>query len=157
MVQCWSAGLEIQMSPVQTQCGKKKIFHRSNQNNTTTNPSAPELNTCNCQRWKPEAQHCAVVECRTRDPEVHSSKPAVGKKKICQRSNQNNTTINPSAPELNTWYCLRWKTRSHCHGAVVECRTRDPEIPSSNPGVGKNKIPHRSNQNITTTNPLHQS
>ena len=29
---------------------------------------------------------------------------------------------------------------------MVECRTRDPEVPSSNPGVAKKKISHRSNQ-----------
>ena len=46
MVQWYSAGLEIHRSQVQTPCGqKRKISHRSNQNNTTTNPSAPELNT----------------------------------------------------------------------------------------------------------------
>ena len=44
------------------------------------------------------------------------------------------------------------KTRS-CHGTVVECRTRDPEVPGSNPCVAKKKISHRSNQNNTTTNP----
>ena len=45
------------------------------------------------------------------------------------------------------------KTRS-CHGTVVECRTRDPEVPSSNPSVAKKKISHRSSQNNTTTNSL---
>ena len=44
------------------------------------------------------------------------------------------------------------KTRS-CHGTVVECRTRDPEVLGSNPSVVKNKISHRCNQNNTTSNP----
>ena len=44
------------------------------------------------------------------------------------------------------------KTRS-CRGTVVECRTRDPEVLGSEPGVAKRKISHRSNQNNTTTNP----
>ena len=48
------------------------------------------------------SHHGTVVECRTRDPEVLSSNPGVAKKKISHRSNQNNTTTNPSAPELNT-------------------------------------------------------
>ena len=43
-----------------------------------------------------------VVECRTRDPEVLGTNPSVAKKKISHRSNQNNTTRNPSASELNT-------------------------------------------------------
>ena len=47
--------------------------------------------------------HCGtVVEWRTTDPEVPGSNPSVVKKKISHRSNQNNTTTNPSAPELNT-------------------------------------------------------
>ena len=189
---------------------KKKISQRSNQNNTTTNPSAPELNTWNCQRWKSEVASVKVVECRTRYPETLGSNPGVAKKKISHRSNQNNTTTNPSALELNTWNCQRWKSegapwckvldcrtrhpvvsrfkpwcgqkenlsqvqseqyhhQSLCtrvkylklsevkirsfHGTVVECRTRHPEIPGSNPGVAKKKISHRSNQNNTTTNP----
>ena len=31
---------------------------------------------------------------------------------------------------------------------MVECRTRDPEVPGSKPSVAKRKISHRSNQNI---------
>ena len=49
--------------------------------------------------------------------------------KICHRCNENNTTTNPSAPELNTWNCQRWKPEVAMYGAVVECRTRDPEVP----------------------------
>ena len=51
----------------------------------------------------------AVEECRTRDTEVPGSNPGVAEKKISHRSNQNNTTTNPPAPELNTWNCQRWK------------------------------------------------
>ena len=43
------------------------------------------------------------------------------------------------------------KTRN-CHDTVVECGTRDPEVPSSNPVMARKKISHRSNQNTTTTN-----
>ena len=53
-----------------------------------------EVKTKNCRG--------AVVECRTRDPEVLGLNSSVAKKKISHRSNQNNTTTNPSAPELNT-------------------------------------------------------
>ena len=113
-----------------------------------------------------------VVECRTRDTEVPSSNPGVGKKKISHRSNQNNTTTNLSAPEFNTWnvsevqseqyhhqsLCTRLqylklsevKIRTH-HVTVVECRTRDAEVPSSILGVSKMNISHRSNQNNTNT------
>ena len=93
-----------------------------------------------------------VVECRTRHPEAPGSNPGVAKKKISHRSNHNNTTTNPSAPELNYLKLSEVKTRS-CHGAVVECRTGDPEVLGSNPSVVKTKISHGSNQNNTTTNP----
>ena len=85
-----------------------------------------------------------MVECRTRDPEVPGSNPSVDKKKISHRSNQNNTTTIPSAPRVKYLKLSEVKTRSH-HGAVVECRTRDPEILGSNPSVAKKKISHRSN------------
>ena len=37
------------------QCGQRKIFHSSIQNNATTNHTEWELNTWYCQRWKLEA------------------------------------------------------------------------------------------------------
>ena len=49
------------------------------------------------------------------------------------------------------------KTRS-CHGAVVQCRTRDPQVPGSNPHVAKKEKsltgPIRT---IPPPIPLHQS
>ena len=51
---------------------------------------------------KTRSRRGTVVEGRSRDPEVQGSNPGVAKKKISHRSNQNNTTTNPSAPELNT-------------------------------------------------------
>ena len=127
------------------------MFHRSNQNNTAPNPSAPELNTWNWSEVKTSSQCGTGVECRTRNPEVPGSNPDVAKMKISHRSNQNNTTTNPSAPDLLYLKLSEVKTRSH-HGTVVEWRTRDPEVPGSNPDVAKKKISHRSNQNNTTTN-----
>ena len=48
---------------------------------------------------KTRSCHGTVVEYRTRDPEFLGSNPSVAKKKISHRSNQNNTSTNPSAPE----------------------------------------------------------
>ena len=111
-----------------------------------------------------------VVECRTRDPEVPGSNPGVAKKKISHRSNQCTRVKYLKLSEVKTRSCHRTipppiplhqseiseisevKTRRCCI-TVVECRTRDPEVPGSNPGVAKKKISHRSNQNNTTTNP----
>ena len=101
---------------------------------------------------KTRSHHCTVVECRTRDPEILGSNPGVAKKKISHRSNQNNITTNPSDTRVKYLKLSEVKTRS-CHSAVVECRTRDPEVLGSNPGVDKKKISNRSNQNNTTTNP----
>ena len=161
---------------------------------------------------KTRSHHVIGVDCRTRDPEVLSSNPGVAKKKISHRSNQNNTTTNLSAPELNTWNCQRWKTavavvqcysaaleiqRSSvqtlvwpkrksltgpirtipppipytrlkypillevkprsCSGAVVECRIRDTEVPSSNPGVAKRKSLTGPIRTIPPPIPLHQT
>ena len=87
--------------------------------------------------------HCGIVlESRTWDLEVPSSNLSVGKKKIPHRSNQNNTTTNPTAPELNISNYQRWK--QEITGRVVECRTWDPEVPSWNLSVGKKKISHKS-------------
>ena len=108
--------------------GKKKICQRSNQNNTTINPSAPELNTWNCQRWKPEVP--GMVQCWSAGLEIHRSPVQTlvwAKRKSLTAPIRINTTVNLSAPELNIWYFQRWRTRSwHCC-ALVECRTRDPD------------------------------
>ena len=110
MVECRTSDPEVPSS--KPAVGKKKICQRSNQYITTTNSSAPELNLPEIdRREKPEVTAVQWLECRTRDPAVPSSNPSVGKKKICHRSNQNNTTINPSPPELITWYCQRWKPK----------------------------------------------
>ena len=93
-----------------------------------------------------------VVECRMRDPVVLSSNPSVAKRKISHRSNQNNTNHNSLCTRVQYLKLSEVKIRS-CLGAVVECRTRDPEVLGSNPSVAKKKISYRSNQNNTTTNP----
>ena len=90
-----------------------------------------------------------VVEYRTRDPEVPSSKPGVDKKKISQRSNQNNTTSNLSAPELKTWKCEMWKPEDE----MAQWKSEGQEIQWSpvQTLVWPKKISHRSNQKNTTT------
>ena len=97
-----------------------------------------------------------MVECRTRDPEVLGSNPGVAKEKISHRSNQNNTTSNPCAPELNTRNWSEVKTRSH-RGTVVECRTRDPEVLGSNPVWPKRKSLTGPIRTIPPAIPVHQS
>ena len=131
--------------------GKMKISHRSNQNNTTTNPSAPELNTCNYQRWKPEVTvaHCRVQGYRSRGPQF---KPWCGKKENLSQVQSEQYHHQSLCTRLHYVELSQVKIRSH-HVTVVECSTRDPEVPSSNPGVDKKKIFHGSNQNNTTTNP----
>ena len=92
-----------------------------------------------------------MVECRTRDPEVPGSNPGVGKKKISQVQSEQ-CHHQSLCTRVKYLKLSEVKTRS-CHGTVVECRTRDPEVPGSNPGVCKKKISHMSNQNNATTNP----
>ena len=93
-----------------------------------------------------------MVECRTRDPEVPGSNPSVAKKKISHRFQSEQYHHQSLCTRVKYLNLSEVKTRS-CHGTVVECRTRDPEVLGSNPGVAKKKISHGSNQNNTTTNP----
>ena len=94
----------------------------------------------------------AVVQCRTRDPQVPSSNPGVAKKKNLSQVQSEQYHHQSLCTRLKYLKLSEVKTKSHC-GPVVECRTRDPQVPSSNPGVAKKKISHRSNHNNTTTNP----
>ena len=61
-----------------------------------------------------------VVECRTRDPEVLGSNPSVAKKKISHRSNQDNTTTNPSEPELIPEIVRGENLKSPWHSGTVQ-------------------------------------
>ena len=104
---------------------------------------------------KTRSRRGAVVECRTRDPEVLGSKPGVAKKKENLSQVQSEQYHHQSLCTRVKYLKLsEVKTRSH-RGTVVECRTRDPEVPGSNPSVAKKKRKslHMSNQNNTTTNP----
>ena len=107
---------------------KKKISHRSNQNNTTTNPSAPELNTWNCQEVNTRSHHSTVVECRTRDPEMPGSKPWFGKKENLSQVQSEQYHHQSLCTRVKYLKLSEVKTRSHC-GTVIECRTRDLEVP----------------------------
>ena len=94
--------LQLEVPSSNPDMGKEKFSHRSNQNNATTNPSAPQLNTSNCQRWKPEV---AMAQWYSAGLEIHRSPvqiPLQAERKISHRSNQNNTTTNPAAPVFNT-------------------------------------------------------
>ena len=100
---------------------------------------------------KIRSHHGTVVECRTRDPEVLGLNPSVANEKSLTGPIR---TIPPPILCTRVKYLKlsEVKIRSRCV-AVVEYRTRDPEVPGSNPSVAKKKISHRSNQNNTTTNP----
>ena len=132
---------------------KKKISHRSNQNNTTTNPYCTRLQYLKLSEVKTRCHLChTVVECRTRDAEVLSSNPGVCKMKYLLQVQWEQYYFQSPCTRVKYLKLSEVKSRSHC-GTVVECRTRDPELPSPNPRVGNNKIFHGSNQNNTTTNP----
>ena len=93
------------------------------------------------------------MECRTRDPDVLGSNPSVAKKKNLSQVQSEQYHHQSLCTRVKYLKLSEMKTRS-CRSAVVECRTRDPEVLGSNPGVAKKKISHRSNQNNTTTNPF---
>ena len=93
-----------------------------------------------------------MVECRTRDPKVPGSNPGVAKKENLSHVQSEQFHHQSLCTRVKYLKLSEVKIRS-CYGAVVECRTRDPEVPGSNPGVAKKKFSHRSNQTNTTTNP----
>ena len=130
----------------------KKISHRSNQNNTMTNPFCTRVKYLKLSEVKTRSCHGTVVECRSRDPEVPGYTWWVQKENLSQVQSEqyHHQSLCTRVKYLKL---SDVKTRS-CHGTMVECRTRDPEVPSSNPGVAKKKISHRSNQNNTTINPF---
>ena len=155
VVECRTRDPEVQGS--NPNVAKKKISHRSNQNNTTTNPSAPELNTWYCQRWKPEHPHGTVVECRTRDPEVLGSNTWCGQKENLSQVQSEKYHHQSLCTSVIYLKLSEVKTRSY-HGAVIECKTRDPEVLGSNPFVAKKKMLSQVQiRTIPPPIPLHQS
>ena len=132
MAHWYSAGLEIQRSWVQTpvwpkrksltspwhsgrvqdyrsrghrfkpQCGQKENLSQVQSEQYHHQSLCTRVKYLKLSEVKTRSHCGTVVECRTRDPEVTGSNPSVAKKKISHRSNHNNTTTNPSAPELNT-------------------------------------------------------
>ena len=131
---------------------KKKISHRSNQKEYHHQSLCTRVKYLKLSDVKSRSHHDAVVECGTKDPEVPSSRPGVAKKKISHQVQSEQYHHQSLCTRVKYLKLSDVKTRSF-HGTVVDYRTRDPEVPSSNPGVAKEKISHRSNQNNTTTNP----
>ena len=101
---------------------------------------------------KPRNHRGTVVEFRTRDPEVPGSNSGVAKKENLSQVQSEQYHHQSLCTRVKYLKLSEVKTRSH-HGTLLECRTRDPEVPGSNPSVAKKKISHRSNQKNTTTNP----
>ena len=85
---------------------------------------------------KTRSRHGAVVECRTRDPEVPGSNPSVAKKENLSQVQSEQYHHQSLCTRVKYLKLSEVKTRSR-FGSVVECRTRDPEVPGSNPGVAK--------------------
>ena len=127
---------------------KKKISHRSNQKQYHHQSLCTRVKYLKLSEVKTRSHCGTVVECRTRDPQVPSSNPGVAKKKISHRVQSEQYHHQSLCTRVKYLILSDVKTRS-CHGTVVESRTRDQQVPSSNPGVAKKKISHRSNHNNT--------
>ena len=107
---------------------KKKISHQSNQKNTTTNLSAPELNTWNCQRWKPED---TVVQVKSPGLENQWFLIQIPVRSERKSPTDPIRTIPPPILQHQSGILenVRDESRSH-HGTVVECRIRYPKVQS---------------------------
>ena len=129
---------------------EENISHRSNQNSNATYPSAAELNTWYYQRWQNRRynEKCGRVQI-----EIHSSRVQieVQVKKIPKHPVR---TISPPNALHHSYIHenIRLKIGSHC-SLVLELATRDPEIPTINHDLDKNKKPHWWDQNKNTTKP----
>ena len=91
-----------------TSVGKNKNSYRSSHNNTTTNPTALELNTSNYRRWKKEIP---VMEWKSAGLEIHRFPvqiQSVQKENLSQIQSEQ-YHHHPSTLELNTWNWQRWK------------------------------------------------
>ena len=104
MVRCRTTSRGPRFKP---QCSQKENLSQVQSEQYNHQSLCTRVKYLKLSEVKTRSCHGAVVECRTRDPEVPGSNPSVAKKKISHRSNQNNTTTNPSAPELNTSNCQR--------------------------------------------------
>ena len=100
-----------------------------------------------------------VVECRTRDPEVPEGfKPWCGQKENLSQVQSEQYHHQSLCTRVKYLKLSEVKIRSH-HGTVVECRTRDPEVPGSNPRCGQKENLSQVHpiRTIPPPIPLHQS
>ena len=125
MVECRTRDPEVPGS--NPGVAKKKISHRSNQNIYHHQSLCTRVKYLKLSEVKTRNCHGAVVECRTRDPEVPGSNPSVAKKKISHRFQSEQYHHQSLCTRVKYLNLSEVKNRS-CHGTVVECRTRDPEV-----------------------------
>ena len=149
VVECRTRDQEVPSSNPSVE--KKKNTHRSNQKNTTTNPSAPDLIPEIVRGENQKLPWCSgrVQDYRSSGPQF---KPWCGLKENLSQVQSEQYHHQSLCPRVKYLKLSEVKTRHHC-SKVVECRTWDPMVCSSHPNVAKKKISHRSNQNNTTTNP----
>ena len=93
-----------------------------------------------------------VVECWTRDPEVPSSNPGTGFSQV-QSEQYHHKFLYTRFKYLKL---TELKTTNY-HGTVVVCRIRYLEVPSSNPSMGKRKVPTGPMTTISTPIPVSHS
>ena len=158
MVQWYSAGLEIHRSQVQTPVWPKKKNLSQVQSEQYHHQSlCTRVKYLKLSEVKTRSCHGAVVQCRTRDPQVPGSNPMWPKKKNLSQVQSEQYHHQSLCTRVKYLKLSEVKTRS-CHGAVVQCRTRDPQVPGSNPHVAKKEKsltgPIRT---IPPPIPLHQS
>ena len=74
---------------------------------------------CEIVRGEKQISCSTVEECRTRDPEVNSSNPVTAKETLGQVQSENSTS-NPSVPEVNTLIDRGEKQKSLWHSGRVQ-------------------------------------
>ena len=150
-------GLEIHRSQVQTPVWPKKKNLSQVQSEQYHHQSlCTRVKYLKLSEVKTRSCHGAVVQCRTRI-QVQVQTPMWPKKKNLSQVQSEQYHHQSLCTRVKYLKLSEVKTRS-CHGAVVQCRTRDPQVPGSNPGVAKREKsltgPIRT---IPPPIPLHQS
>ena len=107
---------------------KRKISRRSKEEQCHYQSLCTRVKYLKLSEVKTRSHHGAVVECRTRDPEVPVSNPGVAKKENLSQVQSEQYHLQSLCTRVKYQKLSEVKTRSR-YGAVVECRTRDPEVP----------------------------
>ena len=141
---------------VKPQCGQKENLSQVQSEQYHHQSLSTRVKYLKLSELKTKSQCGTVVECRDKRSRGPWFKPQCGQKEILSQFQSEQYHHQSLCTRVKYLKLSELKTKSQC-GTVVECRTRDPEGPCSNPGVAKKKIFTGPIRTIPPPIPLHQS